>query len=40
MGIPQAALARVAVAATVFLLNVLINIGIEAVCEDCGDGKG
>ena len=37
MGIPQAALAPVAVAATVFLLNVLINIGIEAVCEDCGN---
>ncbi len=39
MGIPQVSIAPVAVAATVFLLNVLINIGIEAVCEDCGDGK-
>ena len=37
MGISQASIAPVAVAATVFLLNVLINIGIEAMCEDCGD---
>ncbi|MDX9973325.1 MAG: alpha/beta fold hydrolase [FCB group bacterium] len=35
MGIPTASLAPAAVAASVFLLNVVIKIGIEAVCEDC-----
>ena len=35
MGIPTASLAPAAVAATVFLLNVLAKIGIEAVCEGC-----
>ncbi len=37
MGIPTASLAPVAVAATVFLLNVVGKIGIEAVCEGCAD---
>ena len=35
MGIPAASLGPVAVAATVFLLNAVLNIGIEAVCEGC-----
>ena len=36
MGIPTANLAPAAVAASVFLLNVLAKVGIEAVCEGCG----
>jgi hypothetical protein len=35
MGIAAHSLAPVAVAATVFLLNVLLNIGIKAICEGC-----
>jgi len=35
MGIPTASLAPVAVAATVFLLNVALKVGIDAVCEGC-----
>ena len=35
MGIQQASIGPVAVAATVFLLNVLLKIGIEAICEEC-----
>lgn len=35
MGIPAASLAPAAVAAAVFLLNVLIKVGIDAVCEGC-----
>jgi len=35
MGIPAASLGPVAVAATVFLLNVALKIGIDALCEDC-----
>ena len=37
MGIPTASLGPVAVAATVFLLNVVAKIGIEAVCEGCAE---
>jgi hypothetical protein len=37
MGIPTASLAPVAVAATVFLLNVVAKIGIEALCEGCAE---
>ena len=37
MGIPTASLAPVAVAASVFLLNVVAKIGIEAICEGCAD---
>jgi hypothetical protein len=37
MGIPTASLAPAAVAATVFLLNVLLKAGIEAVCEGCAE---
>ena len=33
MGIPIASIAPVAVAASVFLLNVALKVGIEAVCE-------
>jgi len=35
MGIPTASLGPVAVAATVFLLNVALKVGIDAVCEGC-----
>ncbi len=35
MGIPTASLAPVAVAATVFLLNVALKVGIDVVCEGC-----
>jgi len=34
MGIPQASIAPATIAATVFLLNVLLKVGIEAICED------
>ena len=37
MGIPTASIAPVAVAASVFLLNAVANIGIEAVCEGCAE---
>ncbi len=37
MGIPTASLAPVAVAATVFLLNVVAKVGIETVCEGCAE---
>jgi hypothetical protein len=37
MGIPSASLAPVAVAASVFLLNAVTNIGIEAICEGCAE---
>ena len=37
MGIPTASVAPVAVAATVFLLNAVANIGIEAMCEGCAE---
>ena len=40
MGIPTASLAPAAVAATVFLLNVLAKAGIEAVCEGCAEEEG
>jgi len=35
MGIPTVWLAPVAVAATVFLLNLAVKVGIDAVCEGC-----
>jgi hypothetical protein len=35
MGIPTASLAPLAVAATVFLLNVVLKVGIDAICEGC-----
>jgi hypothetical protein len=37
MGIPTASIGPVAVAASVFLLNAVANIGIEAVCEGCAE---
>lgn len=37
MGIPTASIAPIAVAASVFLLTVVANIGIQAVCEDCDE---
>lgn len=37
MGIPTGSLGPVAVAATVFLLNTVLNIGIDAVCEGCAE---
>lgn len=37
MGIPTASIAPVAVAASVFLLNAVTNIGIEAICEGCAE---
>ena len=37
MGIPTASIAPVAVAVSVFLLNVVTKIGIEAVCEGCSE---
>ena len=37
MGIPTASIAPVAVAASVFLLNVVLKVGIEAVCEGCAE---
>jgi hypothetical protein len=37
MGIPTASLGPAAVAATVFLMNVLAKAGIEAVCEGCAE---
>ena len=37
IGIPTVSIAPVAVAATVFLLNVVAKIGIEAVCEGCAE---
>lgn len=39
MGIPTASVAPAAVAATVFLLNVLVKVGIDAVCEGCAEEK-
>jgi hypothetical protein len=39
MGISTANLPIVAVAASVFLLNVVTQIGIEAVCEGCAEGQ-
>jgi hypothetical protein len=38
MGIPTASVAPVAVAATVFLLNVALKVGIDTVCEGASDG--
>jgi hypothetical protein len=35
MGIPTASLAPAAVAVTVFLLNVLLKVGVDALCEGC-----
>lgn len=35
MGIPTASLAPAAVAAAVFLVNVLVKVGTDAVCEGC-----
>jgi hypothetical protein len=37
MGIPTASVAPAAVALAVFLLNVLIKIGIDALCEGCAE---
>lgn len=37
MGVATAAVPTLAVAATVFLLNVLAKAGIEAVCEGCAE---
>jgi hypothetical protein len=37
MGIPTGSIGPLAVAATVFLLNVIAKIGIEAVCEGADD---
>jgi hypothetical protein len=34
MGIPMASIAPVAVAISVFLLNVLVKVGIEAICDE------
>ena len=34
MGIPTGSVAPVAVAASVFLLNVLVKVGIEAICDE------
>ena len=40
MGIPTASVAPAAVAVSVFLLNAVTNIGINALCEGCaGQGK-
>jgi hypothetical protein len=39
MGVATAAVPTLAVAATVFLLNVLAKAGIEAVCEGCAEEK-
>jgi len=39
MGIPTGSLTPVAVAATVFLLNVVLKVGIEAVCEGCAEDE-
>lgn len=35
MGLPTGSLAPLAVAATVFLLNVLLKVGIDTICEGC-----
>ncbi len=37
MGIPTASLAPAAVAAPVFLLNVLLKVGIDTICEGCAE---
>ena len=37
MGISAHVLNPVAVAATVNLLNAVLNIGIQAICEECGE---
>jgi hypothetical protein len=37
MGVPAGSLAPVAVAASVFLLNVAVKIGIDAICEGCAE---
>jgi hypothetical protein len=37
MGIPTASVAPIAVAASVFLLNLIAKVGIEAICEGCID---
>jgi hypothetical protein len=37
MGIPTGSIAPVAVAASVFLLNVLVNVGVKTICEGAAD---
>ena len=37
MGIPTASIAPVAVAASVFLINAVTNIGVDAICEGCAE---
>ena len=37
MGIPTASLGPVAVAASVFLLNVAVKAGVEVICEGCAE---
>ena len=37
MGIPSASLAPVAVAASVFLINAAVNIGVDTICEGCAE---
>jgi hypothetical protein len=37
MGIPTASLAPVAVAASVFLLNVVVKVGVDSLCEGCDE---
>lgn len=39
LGIPTASIAPIAVALTVFLLNVVANVGIEAICEGCAEDE-
>ena len=37
MGIPTASIGPVAVAASVFMINAVANIGIAAFCEGCAE---
>jgi hypothetical protein len=37
MGIPTASLAPAAIAVTVFLLNVVLKVGIDTICEGCAE---
>ena len=37
MGIPTASLGPIAVAASVFLLNVAVKAGVEVICEGCAE---
>ena len=40
MGIPAGSVGPVVIAASVFLLNVAVKVGIDAICEGCKEESG